>query len=69
MQMIVCLLAPIASAMQTSLDVCYDILCSLIKSVCTVFKPNVYELYRSKVFIGSDALKFVRNLCTYRNYL
>ena len=63
--MILCLLAPTASAMQTLLDVCYeyridnDILFNSIKSVCTVFRSKAYKLYLSTVFIGSDALKFL----------
>ena len=62
----ICLLAPTASAMQTLLDVCYeygidnDILFNPIKSVCTVFKPKAYKLYLPTVFIGSDALKFIK---------
>ena len=60
------LLALTASAMQTLLDVCYeygidnDILFNPIKSVCTVFKPKAYKLYLPTVFIGSDALKFIK---------
>ena len=52
--------------MQTLLDVCYeygidnDILFNPIKSVCTVFKPKAYKLYLPTVFIGSDALKFIK---------
>ena len=62
----ICLLAPTASAMQTLLDVCYeygidnDIVFNPIKSVCTVFKPKAYKLYLPTVFIGSDALKFIK---------
>ena len=62
----ICLLAPTASAMQILLDVCYeygidnDILFNPIKSVCTVFKPKAYKLYLPTVFIGSDALKFIK---------
>ena len=62
----ICLLAPTASALQTLLDVCYeygianDILFNPIKSVCTVFKPKAYKLYLPTVFIGSDALKFMK---------
>ena len=29
-------------------------------SVCAVFKPKVYKLYFPTVFIGSDALKFIK---------
>ena len=62
----ICLLAPTASAMQTLLDVCYeygidnDILFNPIKSVCTVFQYKAYKLYLPTVFIGSDALKFIK---------
>ena len=62
----ICLLAPPTSAMQTLLDVCYEygidneILFNPIKSVCTVFKPKAYKLYLPTVFIGSDALKFIK---------
>ena len=62
----ICLLAPTASVMQTLLDVCYeygidnDIVFNPIKSVCTVFKPKAYKLYLPTVFIGSDALKFIK---------
>ena len=62
----ICLLAPTASAMQTLLDACYeygidnDILFNPIKSVCTVFKPKAYKLYLPTFFIGSDALKFIK---------
>ena len=66
MQVILCLLAPTAGAMNALLDVCYeygidnDILFSLITSVCTVFKPKAYKLYLPTVFIGSDALKLIK---------
>ena len=62
----ICLLEPTASAMQTLLDVCYeygidnDILFNSTKSVCTVFKPKAYKLYLPTVFIGSDALKLIK---------
>ena len=62
----ICLLAPTASAMQTLLDVCYeysivnDILFNHIKSVCTVFKSKAYKLYLPTIFIGTDALKFIK---------
>ena len=52
--------------MQTLLDVCYeygidiDILFNPIKSVCTVFKPKAYKLYLQTIFIGSDALKLIK---------
>ena len=44
--------------MQTLLNVCYEY--DPIKSVCTVFKPKAYKLYLPTVFIGSDALKFIK---------
>ena len=60
------LLAPTASVMLTSLDICYEydsdymhILFNPIISVCTVFKPKVYKLYLPTVFIGSEALKLI----------
>ena len=53
--------------MQTLLDVYYehngidnDILFNPIKSVCTVFKPKSYKLYLPTVFIGSGALKLIK---------
>ena len=50
--------------MQSLLDVCYeygtdDILFNPIKSICTVFKPKSYKLYRPTIFIGQEALKYV----------
>ena len=62
MQIILCLLAPSISAMQTLLDVRYDsgsykdILLSSIKSVCAIFKPKGHKLYFPLVFVFcSDA--------------
>ena len=61
----ICLLAPSASARQSSLDVCYDFgsdndtLFNPITSVCTIFKLKTYKLYLPPVIIGSDALKNV----------
>ena len=58
----ICLFAPTASAMQYSLDACYDYgiehdtLFNPIKLVCTIFKLNYYKLYLPTVFIGSGAL-------------
>ena len=63
--MMLCLLAPTASAMQSLLDVGYeygtdnDILFNLIKSVCTVFKAKAYKLYIPTVFISQEALKYI----------
>ena len=67
MQMIYCLLALTASAIQSLLDVCYeygtdnDIILKPIKSICTVFKPNGYKLYLPTVFIGQEALNMSLN--------
>ena len=66
--MILCLLAPSASAMQSLLDVlvCYeygtdnDLLFNPNKSICTVFKPKAYKRFTPTVFIGDDALKFTK---------
>ena len=61
----ICLLAPTANAMQSSLDVCYeygtvnDILFNPITSVCTVFKPKAYKQYLPNDFIGKKALKYI----------
>ena len=62
----ICLFVPTVSVMQTLLDVCYeygtdnDILFNPIKPVCTILKPKVYIIYLSEVFIGSDALKSMK---------
>ena len=53
----ICLLAQIASAMQSLLDVCYeygtdnDILFNSMESLCTVFKPKAYILYLPTVLL------------------
>ena len=66
MQMILCLLAPSASTMKALLDVCYEYgldnekIFIPFKSLCTVFILKNYKLYIPTVFIGSDALYFIK---------
>ena len=61
----ICLLDPTASAMQYLIDVCYhysiehDNLCNPIKTSCTIFKSNSYNLDLSTVFIGSNRLNHI----------
>ena len=61
MQMILCLLAPSASAMQSLLDVCCDYRSDdiLFNPINSVFLNIRHKLYLSPVFIGSDPLKNV----------
>ena len=62
-----CLMAPTFTAMQCMLDICYnydldnDVLLNPLKSVCMVFKPKGYKLYRPNIMIGTEVLKYVDN--------
>ena len=62
-----CLMAPTVTAMQCMLDICYnydldnDVLHNPLKSVCMVFKPKGYKLYRPNIMIGTEVLKYVDN--------
>ena len=64
-----CLMAPTATAMQCTyiLDICYnygldnDVLFNPLKSVCMLFKPKRYKLYRPNIMIGTEVLKYVDN--------
>ena len=48
------------------LDICYnygldnDVLFNTLKSVCMLFKPRGYKLYRSNIMIG-QVLKYIDN--------
>ena len=59
----ICLMAPSATAMECTLDICYnygldnDILFSPLESVCMLFKPKRYKLYHPNVMIGTEVLK------------
>ena len=63
----ICLLAPTATAMQCMLDICHnygldnDVLFNPLKSVCMLFKPKGYTLYRPNIMIGTEVLKYVNN--------
>ena len=63
----ICLMAPTATAMQCMLDICYnyglnnDVLFNPLKSVCMLFKPKGYKLYRPNIMIGTEVLKYVDN--------
>ena len=63
----ICLMTPTATAMQCMLDICYnygldnDDLFNPLKSVCMIFKPKGYKLYRPNIMIGTEVLKYVDN--------
>ena len=56
-----------ATALQCMLDICYnygldnDVLLNRLKSVCMLFKPKVYKLYRPNIMIDTEVLKYVNN--------
>ena len=56
-----------ATAMQCMLDVCdnycldNDVLSNPLSSVCILFKPKGYKLYRPNILIGTEVLKDVDN--------
>ena len=53
-------MAPTATAMQCMLDICYnygldnDVLFNPLKSVCMLFKPKGYKLYRPNIMISTE---------------
>ena len=63
----ICLMAQTATAMQCMLDIYYNycldnhVLFNPLKSVCILFKPKGYYIYRPKIMIGTEDLKYVDN--------
>ena len=63
----ICLMTATTTAMQCMLDISYnygldsDVLFNPLKSVCTLFKPKGYKLYRPNIMIGTEVLKYVDN--------
>ena len=61
----ICVMAPLAIALQKLLDVCCeygitnDLIYNPLKSVCMVFKPRRFKLYFPTVAIGDECLKYV----------
>ena len=64
----ICVMAPIAIALQMLLDVCFeysianDLLFNPVKSVCIVFKPCRFTLYCTTVSIGIEPLTYVNTV-------
>ena len=60
-------MAPTATAMQCMLNIWHDygldndVLFNPLKSVCMLFKPKGYKLYRPNIMIGIEVLKYVDN--------
>ena len=61
------MMAPTATAMQCMHEICYnyglhnDVLCNPLISVCILFKPKGYMLYRPNIVIATEILKYVDN--------
>ena len=63
----ICLMAPIANAIQCMLDISYrfsldnDVLFNPLKSVYMLFKPKGFKLYGPNIMIAIEVLKYVDN--------